>query len=723
MPKTRRKFPPRPGFTFPGNPPKEALAYFRAKGFKVGFDYRDVWREEHATAFTVAKAMDMDVLESIRNEVDKALAEGRTFTEFKRDLQPTLERLGWWGRKEMTDPVTGEVREVQLGSPRRLKTIYNANLRTARAAGQWERIQRNKQTHPYLLYRLGPSENHREQHQRWNGLLLPVDDPFWASHFPPNGWNCFPAEMRIRCNARAGLKTWYAGEMVELHTRLGNRLTVTANHPVLTRRGWLPAHQVQEGDQLLSAVGDRDARLSGIVDHEQPPTRADDLFQSLAAQGLRIVPMSPDDFHGDAHLRKPEIEVAGAYGDLMNIVERAASQLDGKVGLDLTLHGAIEPAHIPAGAALAAPVVSDAMLAQNTADRRLGDSEPAGDGGLTGKPGAVQRQHLVFGRIVARVSSLPGSAQQPVGLASALDIDPTMTGGIAASANRNTTAFQNTAQGVPADAQLYGELLEANPGLVAVDEVRLVRKYDWSGHVYDFSTDTGLIVAGGLIVSNCKCWIRQVSRREYERLVGTGRYLTRAPKIKKEKWLNKRTGEIERVPDGIDPGWDTNPGMLSRQARALGTATDKLNATTAPLAVAGVRDLLKTPGFAAWYNQPKPAGNFPVAVLPDEDAKLIGARTHTVLLSGQTSTKQHEAHPDISAEDYIYVQDAIDRGRKIQDSPQSLIYILEDPEGFVVVVKATKTGRAVFLPSFRRLSRDEAKRDKEIQRLLEKEMK
>ena len=27
------------------------------------------------------------------------------------------------------------------------------------------------------------------------------------------------------------------------------------------------------------------------------------------------------------------------------------------------------------------------------------------------------------------------------------------------------------------------------------------------------------------------------------------------------RWKNKRTGEVLRVPNGIDPGWQSNPGM------------------------------------------------------------------------------------------------------------------------------------------------------------------
>lgn len=84
---------------------------------------------------------------------------------------------------------------MQLGSPRRLKTIYQSNLRSARAAGQWQRAQRTKETLPFLLYELGPSENHRDEHVKWAGTLLPVDHPWWRDHMPPNGYGC-------KCRAR-----------------------------------------------------------------------------------------------------------------------------------------------------------------------------------------------------------------------------------------------------------------------------------------------------------------------------------------------------------------------------------------------------------------------------------------------------------------------------------------------------------------------------------------
>lgn len=179
----------RPDYSFSPGPPPEASRYLRAKALRPAFSWLDVEPEEHAVAFSVAKATKLDVLTAIREEVQRALDQGIPLEQFQRDLRPRLEKLGWWGARE-TIGKDGTRRTIQLGSPRRLRTIYDANIRSARAAGQWERIQRTKRAMPYLLYGLGPSERHRPHHESKAGLVLPVDDPFWATWMPPNGWGC-----------------------------------------------------------------------------------------------------------------------------------------------------------------------------------------------------------------------------------------------------------------------------------------------------------------------------------------------------------------------------------------------------------------------------------------------------------------------------------------------------------------------------------------------------
>jgi hypothetical protein len=189
--------------------PEEAVRHFRSKGLARSFAWQDVWQEEHAKAFTVAKAMNNDVLGVIRQAVDQAISEGTTFEEFSKGLRPQLEARGWWGRSKMTDPQTGKERTVQLGSPRRLRTIFNTNLRTAYAAGQWERIQATKSALPFLLYHHTDQNHARPQHRAWGAqpVCLPVDHPWWQTHYPPNGWGCkcFVTQLNGRMMAGRGL--------------------------------------------------------------------------------------------------------------------------------------------------------------------------------------------------------------------------------------------------------------------------------------------------------------------------------------------------------------------------------------------------------------------------------------------------------------------------------------------------------------------------------------
>ncbi len=107
----------------PGLPPAETIRASRAKGFVIGHDWRDLFSHEHAAAFTVAKV-------------------------------------------------------AQLGSPRRLRIIYDTNLRSAYAAGRWQRIQCAKQRLPFLRYSAVQDNRVRPHHAAWHGTILHADHPF-----------------------------------------------------------------------------------------------------------------------------------------------------------------------------------------------------------------------------------------------------------------------------------------------------------------------------------------------------------------------------------------------------------------------------------------------------------------------------------------------------------------------------------------------------------------
>lgn len=379
-------------------PPAEAVEFFRQKGYRIGFDHRDVWRQEHQAAFTVAKAMQLDLLAEIREQVDAALTDGTPFETFKAALKPNLVRRGWWGRAMMTDPVSGETKEVQLGSTRRLKVIYDTNLRTAHSEGQWARIQETKAELPYLMYDHTPSAHERKEHAAWDGLVLPADDPWWQAHMPIKAWGC-------------------------------------------------------------------------------------------------------------------------------------------------------------------------------------------------------------------------------------------------------------------------------------------------------------------------KCRVIQLGRRQIER---QGLAVGQAPAERYEEYVNKRTGETSRVPAGVDPEFDYPPG--GRRASLVAFMTSRLERLPADMRPAAVVALAGG-AFEAWVRAP--AGDWPIGTLRSAHAAAMGLRTDVVRLSAATMAKQLREHPEIAADEYRHVQDALATGQAVRETDKTMLFLLEDA-GYVTVVKATQTGRAAFVTSFRRLSAEAAKREREIQRLLKK---
>ncbi|MDR1423477.1 MAG: hypothetical protein LBI92_02555 [Azoarcus sp.] len=188
--------------------------------------------------------------------------------------------------------------------------------------------------------------------------------------------------------------------------------------------------------------------------------------------------------------------------------------------------------------------------------------------------------------------------------------------------------------------------------------------------------------------------------------------------------LDAKTGE----PPGIDRGWGYAPGAsVADELRKI--VAEKAAKLPAPLAKELIADGLKSLAFADWYAHPGRGTAWPLARIPDQDARTMGAQDGITVanISSETMEKQKlpGKHPELSAAEYAHAQTVVDNHtNKHQDSPSSMIYVREETSGeaggHVLVVKATATGKALWITSFRRLPRNEAERDSEIRRLLKK---
>ena len=63
-------------------------------------------------------------------------------------------------------------------------------MRTAHAAGYWQRIDETKDALPFLRYQTAGDDRVRPEHAAWDGVTLAVDDGWWTVHYAPCDWGC-----------------------------------------------------------------------------------------------------------------------------------------------------------------------------------------------------------------------------------------------------------------------------------------------------------------------------------------------------------------------------------------------------------------------------------------------------------------------------------------------------------------------------------------------------
>lgn len=139
--------------------------------------WRDMMGAAHNRAFTVAGAMQADLLADLAAAVQASLDNGLGIEDFRKRFQEVVDKHGWSYKGEFNW---------------RTRVIYQQNLLTSQAAGRLAQLRdpELRLLKPFWMYRHSGSENPRHQHKAWDGLTLVADHPWFRTHYPPNGWGC-----------------------------------------------------------------------------------------------------------------------------------------------------------------------------------------------------------------------------------------------------------------------------------------------------------------------------------------------------------------------------------------------------------------------------------------------------------------------------------------------------------------------------------------------------
>lgn len=125
----------------------------------------------------------------------------------------------------------------------------------------------------------------------------------WAGSVVNPAWRveCLPGDTLVSGGViRAAHRRWFEGALVEVVTASGRKFSATPNHPMLTRRGWVAAGQLREGDDLIGYRGQQHLGTLGDNHVTAPPSTISQIFGAIAQVGnVERIHGRSDDFHGD----------------------------------------------------------------------------------------------------------------------------------------------------------------------------------------------------------------------------------------------------------------------------------------------------------------------------------------------------------------------------------------------------------------------------------------
>lgn len=318
-----------------------------------------------------------------------------------------------------------------------------------------------------------------DENGMWN--LGGIDVP-WPGHTSlPAGdrCNCFPSGVPVQGNFCGAQRAWYEGIFSEIVFRSGRRVTMTPNHPVVTKQGLVPAGKLKPSDQVMTYGTERDTSIlvrssSDQLDNEPVPIeQVFETFLKGASFAGRVVvrSRSEDDFYGDGKSIQGKIEIVRTYWKLLR---------DGKFGQFQKCGNSIfisKPEH------------------------------------LLRKSGSSAGSLPLVGIGVAPTSS-PSSSQGLLNVLRRLEITPAGSLSIGVAADFDACLLKSTVQDGSGIAGFLREAKERYARFVAFDDVVEVRNFYSAGHVYDLQSVGGTIIAHdphcvntGIVTSNCLCTI------------------------------------------------------------------------------------------------------------------------------------------------------------------------------------------------------------------------
>jgi len=209
----------------------EAFEYLRARGIEPSADFYDRVEAVRKQAWTMSKLSDLEHIGRIKDSLEKAIAEGMSFDNW---------------RKENLADLQGLPKSYQ-------ETVFRTTVLSSYNAGRWAHFRDHAERRPILRYTAINDSRTRPAHRALHGLMMPVDDPRWQTLAAPNGFNCRCTLMSLSERQAKGLG--YTGTPQDIPTWTDKH---GVEHTAAPDKGWnhSPEHD------LTDLLREREQRLN-----------------------------------------------------------------------------------------------------------------------------------------------------------------------------------------------------------------------------------------------------------------------------------------------------------------------------------------------------------------------------------------------------------------------------------------------------------------------------
>lgn len=380
-----------------------------------------------------------------------------------------------------------------------------------------------------VVHNSAKDDHVRESHENVDGQIVEIGETFEnglrypgdPAGDPSETINCVLPGTFISGRPQVILRSLYAGEVVEIETRRGNRVTVTVNHPVLTDKGIVPAHALKVGDHV---IGER-AQIEGgspgrQPQHEQGKARIEDVFDAFAAHGSGwSYRARPFDFDGDGRFLREKVDFVevldplppslGPTRDAPVMADAEAAFGQNVAQLDLETAGVPRamPGALVSGSADRSPSLRELPLDRRAVFAHRAPLEGLGFGSATrleSVPAKHRRDHRPV-TAVALGQREDGLARQVSAYDVRLAAHRQRALRIGDAAQLDAVLPENARHDLVRNAEFCRELAAGSAGEVAPDEIVHLRRFEYVGHVYDLQDERGWFNSGGVLSRNCRC--------------------------------------------------------------------------------------------------------------------------------------------------------------------------------------------------------------------------